>query len=49
MLICVLPINNMIITQTFTIARWKIVVKRSEATKQNKGQNNNNDKQKTKQ
>ena len=32
----------MIITQTFTMARWQIVVKMSKATKQNKDQNNNN-------
>ena len=30
-----------IITQTFTMARWQIVVKKSEATKQPKTQNNN--------
>ena len=30
----------MIITQTFTKARWQIVVKKSEATKQTKDQNN---------
>ena len=54
MLICVLPIYKMIIIQTFTMARWQIVVKTSEATKQtktkmttktnkqNKKQNNNN-------
>ena len=41
MLISVLPIDIMIITQTFTMARWQIVVKKSEATKQNKDQNNN--------
>ena len=35
----------MIITYTFTIARWQIVVKRSEATKQTKDQNNNKNKQ----
>ena len=29
----------MIITQTFTMARWQIVVKKSEATKQIKDQN----------
>ena len=28
--------DNMIITQTFTMARWQIVVKKSEATKQTK-------------
>ena len=32
----------MIITQTFTMARWQIVVKTSEATKQTKNQNDNN-------
>ena len=31
----------MIITQTFTMARWQIVVKKSEATKQTEDQNNN--------
>ena len=31
----------MIITQTFTMARWQIVVKTSEATKQTKDQNDN--------
>ena len=35
----------MIITQTFTMARWQIVVKKSEATKQIKDQNNNKNKQ----
>ena len=30
--------DNMIITQTFTMARWQIVVNRSEATKQTKDQ-----------
>ena len=35
----------MIITQTFTMARWQIVVKKSEATKQTKDQNNNKAKQ----
>ena len=45
----------MIITQTFTMARWQIVVKTSEATKTNKDQNDNKKqtnkqtKQKTKQ
>ena len=34
----------MIITQTFKIARWQIVVKKSEATKQTKDQNNNKNK-----
>ena len=28
--------DKMIITQTFTMARWQIVVKKSEATKQTK-------------
>ena len=37
--------DNMIITQTFTMARWQIVVKNSEATKQTKDQNNNKTKQ----
>ena len=32
----------MIIIQTFTMARWQIVVKTSEATKQTKDQNDNN-------
>ena len=31
----------MIITQTFTMARWQIVVKKSDATKLTKDQNNN--------
>ena len=31
----------MIITQTFTMAKWQIVVKTSEATKQTKDQNDN--------
>ena len=38
----------MIITQTFTTARWQTVVKKSEATKQTKDQNNNNNKNKNK-
>ena len=37
--------DKMIITQTFTSARWQIVVKRSDAPKQNKDQNNNKNKQ----
>ena len=41
MLIGVLPIYKMIIIQTFTMARWQIVVKTSEATKQTKDQNDN--------
>ena len=45
MLISVLPIDKMIITYTFIMARWKIVVKKSEATKQNKDQNSNRNKQ----
>ena len=36
-----LPMDQMIITQTFTMAGWQIVVKMSEATKQTKDQNNN--------
>ena len=36
--------DMVIITQTFTMARWQIVVKRSEATKQIKDQNNNKNK-----
>ena len=36
MLILVLPIDKMIITQTFTMARWQIVVKMSDATNQTK-------------
>ena len=32
----------MIITQTFMMARWQIVVKKSDATKLTKEQNNNN-------
>jgi len=35
----------MIIKQTFTVARWQIVVKTSKATKQTKDQNDNNKKQ----
>ena len=31
----------MLITQTLTMARWQIVVKTSEATKQTKGKNDN--------
>ena len=31
----------MVIIQTFTMARWQIVVKTSEATKQTKDQNDN--------
>ena len=38
MLISVLPIDKMIITQTLTMARWQIVVKKSEATNQTKDQ-----------
>ena len=38
----------MIIIQTFTMARWQIVVKTSEATKQTKDQNDNNKQNKTK-
>ena len=37
-----LPIDTMIIIQTFTMARWQIVVKTSEAPKQAKDQNDNN-------
>ena len=36
-----LPIYKMIITQTPTMARWQIIVKMSEATKQTKDQNDN--------
>ena len=36
-----LPIYKMTITQTPTMARWQIVVKTSEATKQTKDQNDN--------
>ena len=39
--------DKMIITQTFTMASWQIVVKKSEATKQIKDQNNNKTKNKT--
>ena len=35
-----LPIDKMIITQTFTMARWQIVVKPSEATKPTKTKKN---------
>ena len=45
MLISVLPKDKMIITYTFIMARWKIVVKKSETTKQNKDQNSNRNKQ----
>ena len=45
MLISVLPIDKMIITYTFIMARWKKIVKKSEATKQNKDQNSNRNKQ----
>jgi len=38
----------MIITQTFTVVRWQIVVKRSEATKQTKDQTTTKQKTKTK-
>ena len=38
----------MIITQTFTMARWEIVVKKSNVTKQTKDQNNNKKKNKNK-
>ena len=31
-----LPVDKMIITQTFTMVRWQIGVKTSEATKQTK-------------
>ena len=41
MLISVLPIDEIIITQTFTMATWQIVVKKSEATKQTRNENNN--------
>ena len=47
MLIWVLLMDNVIITHTFTMARWQIV-KKSEATKQTKDQNNKT-KNKTKQ
>ena len=36
-----LPVYKMIIIRTFTMARWQIVVKTSEATKQTKDQNDN--------
>ena len=53
MLIRVLPIDKMVITQTFTMARWQIVVKTSEATKPTKTKmtttTTTNKKQKTKQ
>ena len=42
-------IYKMIIIQTFTMARWQIVVKTSEATKQTKDQNDNKNKQTNKQ
>ena len=48
MLISVLPINNMIITQTFTMARWQIVVEKSEATKQRPKQQQNKTNKQTK-
>ena len=43
MFIWVLPIDKMIITQAFTMARWQIVVQKSEAT----DQNNNKEKKTT--
>ena len=49
MLILVLPIYKIIIIQTFTMARWQIVVKTSEATKQTKDQNDNKKQTKQKQ
>ena len=49
MLISVLPVDKMILTQTFTMAKWQIVVKKSEATNQTKDQNNNKNKQTNKQ
>ena len=39
--------DNMIITQTFTMARWQFVVKKSEATNQTKDQNKDQNKNKT--
>ena len=44
-----LPIDKMIITQTFTMARWQIVVKTSEATKPTKTKMTTKNKQTTKQ
>ena len=45
MLIWVLPIDKMIITQTFTMASWQIVVKMSEATKPRKTKRQQKNKQ----
>ena len=42
-----MPVDIMIITQTFTVARWQFVVKESEATNQTTDQNSNKNKQKT--
>ena len=36
-----LPIDKIIIIQIYTMARWQILVKTSEATKQTKDQNDN--------
>ena len=44
-----LPIDKMIITQTFTMARWQIVVKPSEATKPTKTKMTTKNKQTSKQ
>ena len=40
-----MPVDIMIITQTFTMAGWQFVVKESEATNQTTDQNNNKTKQ----
>ena len=44
-----LPIDKMIITQTFTMARWQIVAKTSEATKPTKTKMTTKNKQTNKQ
>ena len=44
-----LPIDKMVITQTFTMARWQIVVKTSEATKARKTKMTTKNKQTNKQ
>ena len=41
--------DKMITTETFTMARWQIVVKKSEATKHTKDQNKSKIKHKQKQ
>ena len=48
MLIWVLHVDKMTSTQTFTMARWEIVVKKSNATRQTKDQKQQQRKQKKK-